>query len=66
MPAGTAYLGEVALSGAVRGAQQPARRLQELARLGFVRCLVPASQSPVEGIELVPVRSVKDALEAIL
>src|SRR6185369_3867752 len=39
---GTALIGEVALSGAVRPVQQLQRRLNELSRLGFRRCLVPA------------------------
>jgi DNA repair protein RadA/Sms len=58
----TAYLGEVALSGAIRPAQQIQRRLGELARLGFRRCVVPAGTTPADGIELIPVRSVRDAL----
>ena len=59
---GTAYLGEVALSGAIRPVQQVQRRLGELARLGFQRCVVPAATPPVDGIELIPVRTLKDAL----
>ncbi len=59
---GSAFLGEVALSGAVRPAQQAQRRLVELARLGVLHCVVPASTPRVEGVRLVPVRSVKEAL----
>ncbi len=59
---GTAYLGEVALSGAIRPVQQAQRRLAELARLGFERCVVPSNTQPAEGIMLIPVRSVKEAL----
>ncbi len=59
---GTAYLGEVALSGAIRPVQQVQRRLGELARLGFERCVVPATTPRVDGIELLPVRTLKDAL----
>jgi len=59
---GTAYLGEVALSGAIRPVQQAQRRLAELARLGFERCVAPANTQPVEGIMLIPVKSVREAL----
>jgi len=66
LPKGTAFLGEVALSGAVRPVHQAQRRLGELARSGFRRCLVPAGVPAVEGMELVPVRSVREALSLVL
>jgi DNA repair protein RadA/Sms len=62
----TAFLGEVALSGTIRPVQQAPRRLAELARLGFRRCLVPAGTQGIEGIAIVPVRTVREALEAAL
>lgn len=61
----TAFLGEVALSGSVRPAQQAQRRLIELARLGFKRCLVPASTPAFDGLALVPVRTVRDAIDVL-
>ncbi len=61
---GTAFLGEVALSGAIRPIQQSQRKLGELARLGFRRCVVPYGTQPVEGLELVVVRTVREALSA--
>lgn len=63
---GTAFLGEVALSGAVRPAPNAARRLAELARIGFTRCIVPAATAPVDGIALVPVTNLREALRAAL
>lgn len=63
---GTGFVGEVALSGAVRPVQSGARRLQELGRLGFSRVVVPAGQPPVEGVDLVPVRTVREAVRAAL
>jgi DNA repair protein RadA/Sms len=60
---GTAFLGEVALSGVVRPAQQIQRRLTELARLGFTRCVVPVGTASEERLTLVPVATVRDALE---
>lgn len=63
---GTAFLGEVALSGAVRPAPNAARRIAELARIGFARCIVPAGTAPVEGIALTPVANLREALGATL
>ncbi|MCK9521213.1 MAG: DNA repair protein RadA, partial [Dehalococcoidia bacterium] len=65
LPRGTAFLGEVALSGAIRPAPNAPRRLAELGRLGFERCLVPPSTQRADGIALVPVATVRDALRAV-
>ena len=62
LPRGTAFLGEVALSGSIRPVHQAQRRLAELARVGFRRCLAPHGTSGFEGIELVTVRTVREAL----
>lgn len=62
LPRGTAFLGEVALSGTIRRVEQAQRRLAELGRMGFTRCVVPAGTPPVEGIQLEPVRTVREAL----
>jgi DNA repair protein RadA/Sms len=66
-----AAIGEVGLSGEVRAVGQMTARLKEAARLGFRSCLTPRSmRRPVEplpdGIELVPVRSVADAVRKAL
>jgi len=66
-----AVIGEVGLSGEVRTVGQMAARLNEAARLGFRRCLVPRSvhgghDSSVPHIDVVPVRSVAEALEKAL
>lgn len=66
LDAGTALLGEVALSGAVRPVQQMQRRLLELGRLGFTRCLVPSGTHDIEGIAIVPVRTVREAIDGVL
>ena len=65
VPRGVAFLGEVALSGAVRPVQQAPRRLAELGRLGFTRALVPPGVPQVEGMRLEPVHTLRDALAAI-
>ena len=57
--------GEVGLAGEIRQVRQIGRRLQESARLGFRRALVPASTPDnVPGIELLKVDSVLDAIAA--
>lgn len=62
---GTAFLGEVALSGAVRPVQQGQRRMAELARLGFRRCLVPPGTTAIEGLAIAPVGSVRELIASI-
>jgi len=65
-----AVVGEVGLSGELRSVGQLERRLREAAKLGFNRCLVP----PLRGwkrpkeleIEVVPARTLAEALEAAL
>jgi DNA repair protein RadA/Sms len=57
-------MGEVALSGAIRPVSQPARRLAELARLGFTRAIVPKGTSGAEGIAVIPANTLRDALSA--
>ena len=60
---GLVACGEVGLGGEVRQAGQTARRLGEAARLGFSRALVATSAAtPVDGIEVIGVDHVSDAL----
>ncbi len=62
---GLAAVGEVGLSGELRAVSQPDRRVDEAARLGFKRCLVPklgARISPPKGIEIVPVSTLREAI----
>ena len=56
--------GEVGLAGEVRQVPLIGRRLQEAARLGFKRAVVPASTpDTVRGIELLRANSVSQAME---
>ncbi len=68
LPANLALIGEIGLSGELRTVSQLDARLKEAAKLGFKRILVPkrvrASEKPPQGIEIIPVRSVGEALEA--
>ncbi len=66
LPSDLAAVGEVGLSGELRAVGHLSRRLNEAAKLGFSRCIVPAthrrpSQVP-DGIEAIPARSLADAL----
>ena len=60
-------VGEVGLSGELRAVSQIDRRLDEAARLGFVRCLVPAAGAKTshipKGIKIIPVSTLKEAIK---
>jgi DNA repair protein RadA/Sms len=67
---GTAVFGEVGLAGEIRGTTQAPLRVREAAQMGFSRCVLPpGSCSPADlppGIELVEVRTVGEALDALI
>ncbi len=66
---GTLAFGEVGLLGELRSVGGTERRLREAARLGFTRALVPRTRGAapeVEGLEVVPVATVRDALAVAL
>lgn len=63
-------VGEIGLSGELRMVSQMERRLNEAVKLGFRRCLMPKparrlTDTP-DGLEIIGVRSVSDALEVAL
>jgi DNA repair protein RadA/Sms len=66
----TAVFGEVGLAGEVRGTPQAALRLREAAQMGFTRVVVPegniARDEAPAGCEIVPVKHVGEALDALL
>jgi DNA repair protein RadA/Sms len=67
--AGTVAFGEVGLLGELRGVAGTERRLREAVRLGFARAIVPRSRGgapAIEGIEVVAVATVREALAAAL
>ena len=70
LPADLVAVGEVGLSGELRAVGHLSRRLHEAAKLGFKRCLVPATHKrlskPPAGIEPLPARSLSDALALVL
>jgi len=65
----TVVFGEVGLAGEVRAVSLPEMRLIEARKLGFTRCLIPkrnrARLSDDGGLELVPVGTLTEALEAL-
>lgn len=61
----TVVIGEVGLSGEVRRVGRLERRLQEASRRGFVRAMVArGSANPSDGLELVEVRDLSEAIDA--
>ncbi len=66
---GTIAFGEVGLLGELRAVGGTERRLREAARLGFRRALIPRTRAVppvVEGLEVVTVATVRDALAVAL
>jgi len=65
-----AIVGEIGLSGELRAVGQLSKRLSEAAKLGFRRCLVPKSfrrqEIASDGIEVIGVRSLQEALQVAL
>lgn len=65
----TLCFGEVGLSGEVRAVNMVEGRVKEAKKLGFTTCILPAANleaaKKVEGIRLVGVKSVQDAIDLI-
>lgn len=70
LPTELMVFGEVGLTGEVRAVNRPGRRLEEAARLGFTRCILPRhGLTEVEvppGIQAVPVRRLDEALAQVV
>jgi DNA repair protein RadA/Sms len=66
MPDGTVAIGELGLSGEVRRVGHLERRLQEAARHGLTRALIPAGSKAgrPSGLDIVEVRTVAEAVSA--
>lgn len=65
----TVLLGELSLSGDVRPISQAQLRVREAAAMGFRRCILPAGNlplvDPVEGIDLIPIKTVGQISELL-
>ncbi len=63
-------IGEVGLTGEVRSVSNLSQRLQEIARLGFTQCIIPRHSAtglpPLESLELIRVRNIREAIETAL
>ena len=70
VPPGLAVVGEVGLSGELRSVSHLDRRLNEVAQLGFKRCIVPdsprAKNHAPEGLEVITTRIMAEALDIAL
>ena len=71
-PAGDdlAAVGEIGLTGELRNVPNINQRLQEISRLGFKRCVIPAHckadiKAP-EGLKILPARNVREAINAVV
>lgn len=68
LPRDLVVFGEVGLSGEIRPVQNGQERLREAAKHGFKRAIVPAGNAPrqpIKGMDVVPVRKLTDALDAL-
>jgi DNA repair protein RadA/Sms len=70
LPDDLVAVGEVGLSGELRTVSHLSRRLNEAAKLGFSRCIVPGTHHRLgkvpNGMEAIPVRSLSEALAVAL
>ena len=70
VPADLTAIGEVGLTGELRSVSALGQRLSEVRRLGFTKCLIPkrtqGKLAVPEGLELVRVGNIREALAALL
>lgn len=70
VPYDLAAIGEVGLTGELRSVHALNQRLSEVRRLGFSKCLVPARNNgkltPPDGLTLIPVKNIREALAVLL
>ena len=70
VPGSLAAIGEVGLTGELRSVSALSQRLSEVRRLGFTQCLIPARNNAKlaepDGLQLIRVRNIREALRAVL
>ena len=70
VPNDLAAIGEVGLTGELRAVNALGQRLAEVQRLGFTKCLIPkrvqGKLTAPEGLELIRVSNIREALAALL
>lgn len=68
LPRDLVVFGEVGLAGEIRPVPSGQERLREAAKHGFKKAIVPANnvpREPIKGLEIVAVKKLSEALEAI-
>jgi len=68
LPAKHVVFGEVGLAGEVRPVQRGQERLREAAKLGFTKAVVPSAnrpKQPIEGLEIIAVDRLVEAVDAL-
>jgi DNA repair protein RadA/Sms len=65
LPADLVAVGEVGLSGEVRGVGQLDQRLREAAKLGFTRALVPRAAGRSADLDTTPVATLREAIRSL-
>jgi len=68
LPQDLVVFGEVGLAGEIRPVANGQERLREAAKHGFTRAIVPAGNAPkqpIQGMKVIPVRRVTEALDAL-
>ncbi len=66
LPRGLVVFGEVGLAGEIRLAPRGQERLREAAKLGFSIAVIPKANAPkqaIEGLKVIPVERIDDALQ---
>jgi DNA repair protein RadA/Sms len=70
VPPKTAVIGEIGLTGEVRGVSQLDRRIAEAVRMGFSQCIVPRASargvSKDDGMAVIGVGTVREAVDRLL
>lgn len=70
VPSDLVAIGEVGLTGELRAVNGLGQRLSEVRRIGFTKCLIPARNSgklvEPDGLQLIRVKNIREALAAIL
>lgn len=70
IPGDLTAIGEVGLTGELRSVNALSQRLSEVRRLGFTKCLIPSRNSgkltEPDGLQLIRVRNIREALAALL
>jgi DNA repair protein RadA/Sms len=64
----TAFIGELGLTGEIRGVSQIEQRVREAEKFGFKECIVPQVNSPrleKTAIKIYPVKTIEELLEML-